>query len=77
VDFACWKIRHERGIRLYRRMGYQIEGTRVQAALIEGRFQDELFIAKILKSGAPWRPPVLDTDRLHLSGKCLSRGGSR
>ncbi|MEN9723002.1 MAG: hypothetical protein RJB38_988, partial [Pseudomonadota bacterium] len=29
-------------------------------------YQGEFFIAKILKSSAPWRPPVLETDRLLL-----------
>lgn len=39
---------NEGGIALYKRHGFKIEGTREKAALINGVFQDELYIAKIL-----------------------------
>ena len=44
------KVRTEntRGVELYRRHGYRIEGERVNAALIHGRFENEYFIAKLL-----------------------------
>lgn len=61
---AMVRTQNDRGVKLYRRMGYRIEGTRKQAALIEGRHQDSFFIAKILEAAPPWRPPVLETDRL-------------
>lgn len=62
---AMVRTENERGVRLYRRMGYEIEGTRRQGALIDGRFQDEYFIAKILGQET-WVPPVLETERLVL-----------
>ena len=44
------KIRtsNERGLLLYKKMGYEIEGTRKKAAFINGQFEDEFFIAKLL-----------------------------
>jgi [ribosomal protein S5]-alanine N-acetyltransferase len=60
------RTKNERGIKLYRRMGFQIEGTRKHAALIDGKYQDEFFIAKILENGHPWSPPRLETERLVL-----------
>lgn len=39
---------NERGVGLYKKMGYKIEGTRERAALIDGQYQDEYFIAKLL-----------------------------
>lgn len=39
---------NERGLSLYKKNGYSIEGTRRQAALINGQFEDEFFIAKFL-----------------------------
>ena len=47
------RTRNERGVKLYTRMGYEIEGTRKQAAWINGEFQDEYFIAKILAPPNP------------------------
>jgi RimJ/RimL family protein N-acetyltransferase len=37
-----------RGVELYRRHGYKIEGERVNAALIHGQYENEYFIAKLL-----------------------------
>lgn len=54
-----------RGISLYKRNGFSVEGTRKAAALIDGKFEDEFHIAKILKSETlKWQPPRLETDRL-------------
>lgn len=39
---------NERGLALYKKMGYTIEGTRKKAALVNGQFEDEFFIAKFL-----------------------------
>ncbi|MBX9704459.1 MAG: GNAT family N-acetyltransferase [Silvanigrellaceae bacterium] len=39
---------NEQAISLYRKFGYQIEGTRKMAALINGSFEDELYIAKLI-----------------------------
>lgn len=58
---------NERGVSLYRHHGYTVEGTRRNAALINGEYEDEYYIAKILNdSSASWRPPKLDTARLLL-----------
>ncbi len=40
---------NSRGVKLYERAGYVIEGTRREAALIDGVFHDEYFIAKLLR----------------------------
>jgi len=39
---------NERGLALYKKAGYQIEGTRKKAAFISGSFEDEYYIAKFL-----------------------------
>lgn len=39
---------NEQAIALYKKFGYQIEGTRKMAALINGLFEDELHIAKLI-----------------------------
>jgi RimJ/RimL family protein N-acetyltransferase len=39
---------NKHGIRLYTKAGFKIEGTREHAALIDGLFYDELYIAKML-----------------------------
>lgn len=36
------------GLTLYKKVGYQVEGTRKHAVLIDDVFQDEFFIAKLL-----------------------------
>ena len=43
------RVSNERGIALYKKSGYEIEGSRKKAALIDGMFQDEFYIAKLLK----------------------------
>ncbi|MBX3022255.1 MAG: GNAT family N-acetyltransferase [Bdellovibrionales bacterium] len=45
---AMVRVKNDRGIQLYLRNGYKIEGTREKAARINGEFHDEYFIAKIL-----------------------------
>jgi RimJ/RimL family protein N-acetyltransferase len=45
---AMVRSKNERGVKLYTRMGYEIEGTRRQAAIIDGNPHDEYFIAKLL-----------------------------
>lgn len=64
---AMVRAKNDRGIKLYLRSGYKVEGTRENAAKINGDFHDEYFIAKILdRSHANWKPPVLKTQRLIL-----------
>lgn len=58
---------NDRGITLYKRAGYTIEGTRKKAALIDNEFVDEYFIAKILNDPLEnWKPQTLETARLIL-----------
>jgi len=64
---ATVRLKNDRGLALYERQGFKIEGTKKAAAKIDEEFQDEFLIAKIL--GVPqeiWKPPVLITDRLIL-----------
>ncbi len=42
------RVSNARGIALYKKSGYEIEGSRKKAALIDGVFQDEFYIAKLL-----------------------------
>jgi|ERR1700733_11250808 len=42
------RANNERGIALYRDVGFKIEGTREKGAFIDGQFVDEYFIAKLL-----------------------------
>lgn len=63
---ALVRVKNERGVRLYTRMGYEIEGTRRQGAVISGEHQDEHYIAKLFQLEPPWLPPVLETQRLIL-----------
>ena len=65
---ALVRTKNERGVNLYTRMGYDIEGTRKNAALIDGELHDEYFIAKLLKQDISWTPPIIETGRLILSG---------
>jgi len=37
-----------RAIRLYKRMGFAIEGTKRQALLVNGTYVDEYYMAKLL-----------------------------
>jgi RimJ/RimL family protein N-acetyltransferase len=39
---------NERAVSLYRRVGYEVEGTRRAALLVEGQLVDELWMAKLL-----------------------------
>lgn len=56
-----------RGLKFYERAGFRIEGTRRAAALIDGIYEDEHFIAKLIGDAVPsWRPPSLETERLIL-----------
>jgi RimJ/RimL family protein N-acetyltransferase len=45
---AMVRVKNERGVRLYQQAGFAIEGTKRHAALIDGEWQDEYYIAKIL-----------------------------
>lgn len=63
---ALVRSKNERGVRLYTRMGYDIEGTRKNAALIDGELHDEYFIAKLLNQDTSWKPPILETERIKL-----------
>lgn len=64
---AMVRIANERGIKLYERSGYKIEGTRKKAARIDNKFVDEFFIAKILNDPLEnWKPSIIETDRLIL-----------
>lgn len=42
------RVSNERGLSLYQKNGYTIEGIRKKAALIDGQFEDEFFIAKFI-----------------------------
>jgi len=42
------RVANDRGVALYKKAGYQIEGVRKKAALINGVYEDELYIAKLL-----------------------------
>ena len=64
---AMVRVANDRGITLYERNGYKIEGTRKNAAFINGSYVDEYFIAKILDDPFKnWQPPTLVTSRLVL-----------
>ncbi|NBW81964.1 GNAT family N-acetyltransferase [bacterium] len=57
------RAQNSRGVKLYTRMGYEIEGTCRSAAVINGVAQDEHLIAKILDASADWTPPVMHSER--------------
>ena len=42
------RVANDRGVSLYTKNGFKIEGRREKAALIDGTFVDEFFIAKLL-----------------------------
>jgi RimJ/RimL family protein N-acetyltransferase len=39
---------NQAGIRLYRKMGFQVEGTRRRAMRVDDRWVDELYMAKLV-----------------------------
>lgn len=47
------RVANGRGLALYKKSGYAIEGTRKKAAFINGQFEDEFFIAKFLQATGP------------------------
>lgn len=66
---AMVRTENERGIKLYVNSGYTLEGTRYNAALIGGRYQNEYYLGKILTEkpkSDEWTPPQLETKRLIL-----------
>ena len=64
---AMVRVSNKRGLKLYERIGYKIEGTRKKAAFINNEFFDDYFIARILDDPfRNWQPPTLDTPRLIL-----------
>jgi ribosomal-protein-alanine N-acetyltransferase len=55
------------GISLYLRNGYDIEGTQINSAFIDGKYHHTYSIAKILDNPLRnWKPKILQTDRLIL-----------
>lgn len=38
---------NEAGVNLYKKMGYEIEGTKVKSLVVDGQFVDEYYMAKI------------------------------
>ena len=42
---------NERAIALYRRSGFEVEGTRRRSLLVDGHYVDELVLAKLLDEG--------------------------
>ena len=64
---AMVRAKNEAGVKLYQRAGFKIEGTRSEAALINGEKQDEYFIAKLLDDPfSSWKPETIETERLIL-----------
>jgi len=62
---AFVRTNNPRGVHLYLRNGYKIEGVRRRAALIDGSFRDEFYIANQLDDPHTIRPlPILKTQRL-------------
>lgn len=60
-ELTAWAERHgvhrleltvmahnERALALYRKSGFEVEGTRRDALLVDGRYVDELYLARIL-----------------------------
>src|SRR5262245_627161 len=44
---------NERAVRLYRKLGYRVEGTRRAALLVEGELVDEFWMARVLEAQSP------------------------
>jgi len=67
------RVANDRGVRLYKNMGYEIEGKRKKAVLIDGQWGDEFFIAKFIgEASKPQSLPTLETSRLILRPLSLS-----
>ena len=47
---ATVRTENERGVDLYLKNGYKIEGTRVHSAVIDRKYKDEYYISKLLPS---------------------------
>jgi ribosomal-protein-alanine N-acetyltransferase len=62
---AMVRVKNEGGVQLYQKDDYSIEGTRKAAALIDGEFWHEYYIAK-LYGEPPNVGPFLKTKRLNL-----------
>jgi ribosomal-protein-alanine N-acetyltransferase len=61
------RVTNNRGVTLYKKAGYQIEGRRRHAVRIDGEWGDEFFIAKFLGEDPPLGDlPTLETNRLIL-----------
>ena len=45
---ATVRTENERGLNLYLKNGYAIEGTRLHSAVINGKYKDEYYISKLL-----------------------------
>lgn len=65
---AFVRVNNPRAVRLYLMAGYKIEGTRKNAAFINGKFYDEYSISALLDGGSrpPAPIPLLETERLHI-----------
>ena len=42
-------VHNERAIRLYKKMGFEIEGTKKHSLFVNGQYVDEYYMAKILQ----------------------------
>lgn len=62
---ASVRISNTQALRLYKKNGYTVEGTKQSSAFINDSFQDEYIIAKILNK-TPWLPPTIESERLVL-----------
>ncbi len=64
---ASVRTKNERGVKLYLQNGFEIEGTKWQAAKIIGEFHEEYMIAKFLgDTKQNWKPPTIHTSRMIL-----------
>ncbi|MBX7147159.1 MAG: GNAT family N-acetyltransferase [Alphaproteobacteria bacterium] len=71
---AMVRTTNERGVKLYQSLGFNNEGIRKKAALIEKNFLDEYFIAKFLDKyrSNNWVPKTLETHNLILRPICAN-----
>ena len=66
---AMVRTENERGIRLYVNSGYELEGTKYNAAFINGRYQNEYYLGKLFADKSQVsneKLPMLNTKRLML-----------